>query len=113
MRRLPCQPGGGELSLADDLRAAKALISDPKNWCKGHYHDRGRFCAMGACRAVVRATRPYPQTEERLDRIGAMEKALHVMIGKCPPTWNDEKTTTHADVMAAFDQAIEKAGAKK
>lgn len=112
MRRLPGQAGDGELTLANDLRAAKALISDPKNWCKGHYHDRGRFCAFGACRAAVRAAHPDLTAEDTAYRAFRVGQRLQEVTGKWPTNWNDEKTTTHADVMAAFDRAIEKAEAQ-
>lgn len=96
--------------LADNLRAAKALIDTPEKWTKGAF-ARGRhgfsvdvsspiatcFCLRGAVHAVTgngRRTR---------DVFSALERA----VGRRGlAQWNDRISRTHADVMAAFDQAI-------
>lgn len=82
------------MTLADDLRAARALIDSPEKWLKNELRRDGCFCAMGAGLEV---------------KNGAVLLAIQ---GQLPdpystiPAYNDLPTTTHADIMALFDRAI-------
>jgi hypothetical protein len=93
------------------LSKARDLISDERRWCKGTL-ARGwldvpvpiqsrfarRFCAIGA---VYRAGRELGLPVG--DACGALEWQTIRSI----PYWNDARRRTHADVVAAFDAAID------
>lgn len=94
----------------DVLKAAKQLISTPERWTAGSYaRDKSGvpvlsvstkaacWCAIGACAAVE----PDVLT-------GAFEALKSVVPGNSISKFNDHPSTTHADVMAAFDRAIAK-----
>lgn len=96
-------------AVADNLRRARALIES--GWTQKEY-ARGKsgrgvnelgnapvcFCALGAIRRVTR--REWDNTEEA--------KALRAAIlGRDIIDWNDAPRRTQADVLAAFDKAIE------
>lgn len=101
--------------LADDLRAAKALIDTPEKWLQ---HDwggpkDGGYCSLGAIGTATHADAGNP-------RYDAAKLALSFAITRDPLTplksafdiivrYNDARATTHADIMAAFDRAIEAA----
>lgn len=90
------------MSLKDDLIAAKALIDTPEKWRKGSFGWAGCYCAAGALRLVL------GQNFEVSEAWGALWGAL-------PPgergvvSFNDDPSTTHADIMALFNRAIEAA----
>jgi len=93
------------------LTKARDLISDERRWCKGTL-ARGwldvpvpiqsrfarRFCAIGA---IYRAGRELglPVTDAC--------SALEWQTVRTIPYWNDARRRTHADVVAAFDAAID------
>ena len=80
------------------LRAAKERIGKPQLWCKNKLASRGRYCAVGAFRFLAENT-------GRAD--AACYRFLQRAIGgRSIPHWNDDRTTTHAEVMEAFDKAI-------
>lgn len=102
----------------ETLAAARRLIEAPEYWTKGH-HARDRFgtgvdstssravcwCALGACEradprnngsAAKRALVLALEVVEPRDRVPASVAEF-----------NDSETTTHADVLALFDRAIE------
>ena len=93
------------------LTKARDLISDERRWCKGTL-ARGwldvpvtiqsrfarRFCAIGA---IYRAGR-----ELGLPVADACS-ALEWQTVRTIPYWNDARRRTHADVVAAFDAAID------
>jgi|TARA_A100001391_G_C5082480_1_gene280241 hypothetical protein len=95
-------------ALRDDLVAAKALIDTPEKWGKGN----GSFlfacvpshqnCALTACcRVSIDAGRE--------DDYAPMYSALMASLPDGVETvwaFNDDRKTTHADVMALFDRAI-------
>ena len=101
-------------STLETLLKARDLISDPKRWTQRSFavHEDGGdclpeddgavcFCAEGA---LIRAsgsklTHGYPKE---------LEKALEAEMGDI---WHFNDTHTHAEVLAAFDAAIEKARA--
>ena len=96
-------------SVKENLIAAKALIDTPAKWVRGDYRDTvtGCMCAIGS---VARAMELSPGKVEASTFEG---KALALAL---PEGWerdtvaivefNDDPTTTHADVMAMFDRAI-------
>lgn len=91
------------MTVADDLRAAKALIDTPEKWLKHRYRNESReaFCAIGA---VDEAAKP----ETRLLCVYALEAALPArgthdgMVSQ----YNDAPRRRHSDIMALFDRAI-------
>lgn len=111
--------------LAQDLRAAKALIDTPEKWTKGAFArapDGKRThatsdsatsrCMAGAC--ICASLIQVSMNHDR--RANAMLLALEDVVGPCvtdhdPVTgFNDSPQRTHAEIMAAFDKAIAKAG---
>ena len=98
------------------LSAARALIDTPKKWIKGSNGrdafgrptaPNGRFvvsrCAFGALMGVCIIGKEYEVVQHlmaSLDRHG--ERLRYGLSG-----WNDEPERTHAEVMQAFDRAIE------
>ena len=88
------------------LIASKALIDTPEKWCKYHSSLSYRLCANTALNRV-----PIP---------GGAYKAGHIRGGarwfladNCDgfiESFNDHPDTTHADIMALYDRAIEAAG---
>lgn len=109
------------MSPAEQLRAAKALIDMPEKWTKGEY-ARGKsggrvkalgrapvcFCALGALgRAGCHDPADIGFSE------GATWLAYQTLIRATPNRmvfeYNDDPATTHADIMALFDRAIEAA----
>jgi hypothetical protein len=101
MLRAPT-PAERGLVVADLLRDAKDLITDPKDWTRRTYRSfGGQRCAVGALRAAAK----------RLDdpTIAWAAHALLIDVARSRgftnvETMNDR--SSHAAVMAAFDQAI-------
>lgn len=115
--------GDNRMTLRDDLIAAKALIDTPEKWGRGFssFYDAERLvrqgkplCVAGAC-SVITANDALP------GRYGAVHRALTKQVpadfvarlSSSPegalPSYNDDPRTTHADIMALFDRAIEAA----
>lgn len=94
------------------LREARALIEKPERWCRGNYCIRrtGQRCAVGALREVTGDATHAPIEQGELCRLLAQAGG-----GMDYPSdftqWNDDHS--HAEVMAAFDKAIELAEAKE
>jgi hypothetical protein len=88
---------------ADVLRRARALIDSPEKWIKGAYGLRADdpHCVYGAL-DVVAHMRPCRGFELFREAVGTR----HI------EAWNDAPERTHAEVMAAFDRAIELAEAE-
>lgn len=90
----------------EKLVLARAIIEEPESWTQGSYardakgnptledyHDGVCFCMAGACRLACANT-----------------SLLHCALpfgSACVPQFNDSPTTTHADVLAVFDRAID------
>lgn len=108
--------------LAQDLRAARALIDTPEKWNKSGTsatNEAGTgvpacsdgaccFCVFGGIRRAVSAD---------WTRENACLCSLYAAIGFSDDParlfrWNDAPERTHSEVMAAFDKAIEKAEAQ-
>ena len=93
------------------LSRGRDLISDERRWCKrsfaftwleipvpvGSRYAR-RFCALGA---IIRAGRDLGLPVENASR------ALEWQTVRPVIDWNDDKLRTHAEVVAAFDAAID------
>lgn len=91
------------MTLRDDLIAAKALIDTPEKWTE--YYD-----VHDAIWSVVKAG---PDHNARLLRcIDALAEFLPPRF-KHPGRYGQHRTTTHADIMALFDRAIEAAERSK
>ena len=93
---------------ADTLRKAKALISDPENWNKdGDYFkdgdpDTGCMCVFGALSLAMRTDEGVAHTQDVI-----IHNASRDLFDMEPIKLNDHPNTTHADIMALFDRAIE------
>lgn len=104
------------------LRGARALILDPAKWTKGvlaRDHAGAKihptnpravcFCAVGSVLNLTGDVRLDPREQAAFDLLRrAIGKGEQTSIGR----WQDEPDRTHAEVLAAFDRAIE-AGEKK
>lgn len=93
------------MALKDDLIAARALISEPELWGKGpdgaHPPSDGTLCAMNAC---CQATRhDYPLMEALAAQLPQGEWDC---AGLPVAAYNDDPATTHNDILALFDRAI-------
>lgn len=87
-------------TVADTLRAAKALIDTPEKWCVGTpKRNSGRLCAGWALDRIVTLATPLDAPVFVTFRRAA-GIPHEVGIGD----WQDERT--HAEVMEAFDRAI-------
>ncbi len=95
-------------TVRENLIAAKALIDAPDKWAKCAISDDGTMCALRAIEAVCGLTYsegyyvPEGQALQRaLDDMNGPENG--VAVGP----YNDARSTTHDDIMALFDRAIE------
>lgn len=93
--------------VADVLRRARALVDTPEKWCGGGV----RYTPMLKCSATAIGI-ASAFNGERLDlcdmargyfagSIGAPNSISGIWV------WNDAPERTHADVLQAFDRAIE------
>lgn len=103
------------MGVREDLIAAKALIDAPSKWIKSDSTKSCRRCAALACDRLVFAGAAKTNSH-------AMWAALYRQLpdvyqtdedehGVCIGRYNDARATTHADIMALFDRAIESAQA--
>lgn len=96
------------MTTADTLRAARALIERPERWTQGamarradglrcrHEDDAAcRWCTSGAVRRVAQSG----------EEAAAALRRLYEVMKTTPPDFNDSHT--HAEILAAFDRAIE------
>lgn len=86
------------------LRAARAMVATPEQWCQGEGHRGIAFCMGRALR------------ESQLHVAGGECHALDLLL-KDPclddvVVWNDTPGRTHAEVLAVFDAAIARGLAK-
>jgi hypothetical protein len=93
------------MSVKQNLIAAKLLIDTPEKWGQGEYAQDGCFCAIGALAEAM-----------NIDPVSAklsMTREFKTLRDSVPEpfygVWrfNDDEATTHADIMALFDRAIE------
>ncbi len=101
------------MSLRDDLIAARALIDTPDRWKKRAGDD-----GFGTpCCAIVAANRRsrYGTAENEamrrslFEQLPAAYKKHGTLYGMDVGYFNDDPATTHADILALFDRAIEAA----
>jgi hypothetical protein len=101
-------------TLAEDLIAAKALIANPEQWCKGIDHSGRSQCAMYAISEVARPDLSgfrYCDMSEAI--LAALPRNVKLPeFGHRIVAFNDADQTSHADVMALFDRAIKRAQRK-
>lgn len=91
------------------LTQARELISDPKRWTKGYFAKTalGAPCGSLSDRAIcwcisgaINKVSEFKNHQVAYDR-------LRLVVGPLITQFNDDPKTTHADVIAAFDRAIE------
>lgn len=95
------------MSVKENLIKAKALIDTPEKWTRGEYMHSGCFCALGALAEALDidpVSARLSMTPELLALRGAVPEPFFSVW-----RYNDEPSTTHADVLALFDRAIEAA----
>ena len=101
------------------LRKARELLSDESRWTKGvsardealrEAYPRSAlavcWCATGA---VLKASGP-PSSRMDSHPVLRLEQTLHAAYGpgRYVQGFNDDESTTHADVLALFDLTIER-----
>lgn len=97
-------------TIADDLKAARALVNE--GWCQGDLADaHGGVCAIGALNlicvgSVYISVGGYPRRDAAVD---ALKRLL--MPGQYLHEFNDASTTTQQDVLSLFDKALAELGA--
>lgn len=87
------------------LIKARAKITEPARWGKGsrgYSRSRDSCCAAEAIEDVTLITRP--ELALRVRAYDALRDAIHC---RDLTSWNDAPERTHAEVLAAFDRAIE------
>ncbi len=104
------------MDIKSTLQAARDLITDPKAWIKGDYArseqgltlyspshpDAACFCAIGA---LARASGMSAGQVEQSD----LAAALNLAMGRIPQASvaNLNDSSTHEEILAIFDRAIE------
>lgn len=105
------------------LRGARDFITDRSRWVKGSLVERGvqnldwdghiynapRVCSLGAIRRVAAAQHQMTDDTkvESLPGIIEADSVLSTIMGNDIIHFNDSDDTTHEDVLAAFDLAVE------
>lgn len=97
------------MTVVELLQAAKEKINTPEKWCKGVYarlpngmpttssdKEACTWCMVGALRCVSN----YKANDLTLGKAFGVDMVERLF------NLNDRGSTTHADVMAAFDKAI-------
>lgn len=101
------------MSALEVLIAARARIATPDRWCQGAYwrgangevvesygSDCVSCCSLGALHSVGDSDEARQYLREANAKVPCWNLAV----------WNDAPDRTHAEVLAAFDRAIELAG---
>ncbi len=79
------------------LKAAKKLIENPDNWCKGNFKFHNMYCSLGAVNQIdVMCDSGKDALDYSAKRLG-FKSAVEL---------NDHYRTTHKDVMRMFNLAI-------
>jgi hypothetical protein len=98
------------MTVRDDLIAARALIDTPEKWVRGHYERQGCYCALGAARKALYGTTDWRPGEDWRGDDNHVTTALRRELSEewhgSVDDFNDDPSTTHADVLALFDRAI-------
>ena len=111
----------------EHLSAARNLIAREENWCQGAFRQGDAFCILGAIGEVVDEPLESPDEYEEADgetyrpdiprgdlpeEIWFLRRAIKRISPDAPGyiyVWNDEQGRTHAEVLRAFDIAMEMA----
>ena len=98
--------------IVDILTRARAAISDPGDWGKGSWESDGRACALGAIDRVTGTLGHNEVNGDAYDALGRIASKIRPQpnyeLEWCAVwRYNDDANTTHADIMALFDLAIE------
>lgn len=106
------------MTVANDLRAAKAVIDTPEKWRKDGDPEHDDCCAIVATYRI-----PYPDSGRR-GRYAMWEALFNALprarknyrcldeCGFVVGDFNDDPDTTHADIMDLFQRAIDAEEAK-
>ncbi len=102
-----------ETKLSDLLLKTKALIDRPWKWCKHRLACKGLDCDEHCLEhAILLATGDDGDAHSRV--YNALDAELpDNRRGQGLWLYNDLGTTTHADIVALFDRAVEKAQARE
>jgi len=93
-------------SVRDNLIAARALIDTPEKWVKGNYLRGGCLCALGAARLACFGVVHGDDVDDRNPVAIALKQQLSAEWHGSVDDFNDDRDTTHADIMVLFDRAI-------
>lgn len=80
------------------LQDARHRITNPEDWCKSYFAANGAVCALGALEESCGGR--WIGREYLLRAIPTEFPHRSVIV------FNDDCSTTHADVLALFDRAI-------
>jgi hypothetical protein len=107
------------------LRRARKLIANRKSWIKGAFIGKRNgvqcYCALGALATGAGIKVKNGQTlsdaavlpAEYYDAHQFLREEIGSYFSGWTPSFNDDKNTRHADVLAVFDRAIAAAKAKE
>jgi hypothetical protein len=95
------------------LKRAKANISDPAKWHKGHYFDTAGTC-MCSLGAIIRVIDPYANcydimSDGNKQLFDNVVRNLEPLDSDRVADFNDDPETSHEDIMTMFDDAISSA----
>lgn len=95
------------MTVKDNLIAAKALIDTPEKWAKGSMIIGDRLCVVGA----IGVARKWDAQAFETPEYAALDRSLPAinLTGYRVSRYNDHPNTTHDDIMALLDRAIEAA----
>lgn len=106
------------MKVSELLTNARAIIATPDKWHKGSYacnsdgearlsseDDAVRFCVLGAMDKAA----GIDDNEDSMPRSKAVNLLIDYIGDNHVASFNDSPSTTHADVMAMFDNAIARA----
>ena len=106
------------------LQQARALLEDPRRWCKGAARKGDRFCVSRAVIECVPDWRRYRHVRDANNYLWPPGTPRHSMpeanwflraaLYLIDPTsdgriyrWNDASERTHGEVLALIDMAVE------
>jgi hypothetical protein len=100
-----------DFTIADKLREARNMLRKDGAWIQGSFSDRcGGHCAAGAILEVL----GNDEGDARHAVFDALFRAIpRVNSSTALWVWNDRQRRTQAEVLAAFDKAIELAEAEQ
>jgi hypothetical protein len=108
---------------AELLRDARSRVSNRNDWVQGRFQDGNRLCIVGALSLACgsRSFNTPNRVERRLARVlvsqfpseRPVRARFRVFPARQRLMWfNDDDRTSHADVMALFDRAIDRSTAQ-